>query len=279
MVTGNININMGGGDNNNSNNSNNNNNNNSEKKPKPLGVSDEVWKSYKENKDVQTRNFILMQYLYIVKFIASRMYSTYKNLADQDDIISCGSLALLNSIDRFDHTRDIKFETFASIRVRGAMIDYLRKQDWVPRTVRKSLKDIDSAYTSLQNELGRDPTDEEIASKLNVHIDDYYETLGKTYSTNILSIEELITDNLSNLIPASESTPEKQYEDKELVNVIAQAIDCLSDKERTVISLYYYEGLKAKQIAGILEISESRVSQIHSKALIKLRYTLQKYMK
>ena len=104
---------------------------------KSIGVSDDVWKSYRENKDIQTRNFILMEYLHIVKFIASRMYSTYKGLADQDDIISCGTLALLNSIDRFDYTRDIKFETFASIRVRGAMIDYLRKQDWVPRTIRK----------------------------------------------------------------------------------------------------------------------------------------------
>jgi len=250
-----------------------------DKKHKSVGVSDEVWKSYKETKNVETRNYILMQYLYIVKFIASRMYSTYKNLADQDDIISCGSIALLNSIDRFDYTRDIKFETFASIRVRGAMIDYLRKQDWVPRTVRKSLKDIDAAYASLQHELGRDPADEEIAAKLDINLDDYYETVGKTYSTNILSIEELITDNLANLIPASEDTPEKHYEDRELINVISQAIDSLSDKERTVISLYYYEGLKAKQIAGVLEISESRVSQIHSKALIKLKYALQKYIK
>ena len=252
---------------------------NENEKKKSLGVSDEVWKSYKETKDVQTRNYILMQYLYIVKFIASRMYATYKNLADQDDIISCGSLALLHSIDRFDYTRDVKFETFASIRVRGAMIDYLRKQDWVPRTVRKSLKDIDMAYATLQGELGRDPTDEEIAARLEVNLDDYYETLGKTYSTNILSIEELIADNLANLIPSSDITPEKQYEHRELADIISQAIDSLSDKERTVVSLYYYEGLKAKQIATVLEISESRVSQIHSKALIKLKYALQKYIK
>jgi RNA polymerase sigma factor for flagellar operon FliA len=254
-------------------------NDKNDKKLKPLGVSDEIWKEYKENKDVQLRNYILMQYLYIVKFIASRMYATYKNLADQDDIISCGSLALLNSIDRFDYTRDVKFETFASIRVRGAMIDYPRKQDWGPRTVRKNLKDIDLAYTSLQNELGRDPADEEIAAKLEVNLDDYYETLGKTYSTNILSIEELIADNLANLIPTADTTPEKQYEHKELADIISNAIDSLSDKERTVVSLYYYEGLKAKQIATVLEISESRVSQLHSKALVKLKYALHKYVK
>jgi RNA polymerase sigma factor for flagellar operon FliA len=242
-------------------------------------VSDELWKSYAQTKDIETRNYILMEYLYIVKIHAARMYSTYRNFADQDDIISCGSLALLNSIDRFDYTRDIKFETFASIRVRGAMIDYMRKQDWVPRTVRKNIKDMDAAYADLQRELGREPSDEEVAAKLGVDIDDYYETLGNSYSTNILSIEELISDNLNNsLIPAYEKTPEGEYENKELAQQMAIAIDSLNDKERTVISLYYYEGLKAKHIAGILEISESRVSQIHSKALIKLKYILQKYV-
>ena len=245
---------------------------------KTIGVSNDVWKSYAENKDVQTRDYILMEYQHIVKFIASRMYSSYRNLTDQEDIISCGILALMKSIDRFDYTRDIKFETFASIRVRGAMIDYLRKQDWVPRTIRKSLKDIDAAYAEMQNELGRIPTDEEVAEKLNLATDDYYEALSNSYSANILSIEELIADNASNLIPAEDSTPEGNYEVKELSEKMAQAIDLLSDKERTIISLYYYEGLKAKQIASILEVSESRVSQLHSKALTKLKYSMQKYM-
>ena len=184
----------------------------------------------------------------------------------------------MNSIDRFDYTRDIKFETFASIRVRGAMIDYLRKQDWVPRTVRKNLKDIDAAYAEMQNNLGRVPTDEEIAERLNLSTDDYYEALSNTYAANILSLEELIAENVSNLIPASDVTPEDNYEHKELSEMMERAIDMLSDKERTIISLYYYEGLKAKQIAAILEVSESRVSQLHSKALTKLKYSLQSYI-
>jgi RNA polymerase sigma factor for flagellar operon FliA len=245
---------------------------------KTAGVAEEIWRSYKETSDIQTRNYILTEYLHIVKFIASRMYSVYRSLADQDDIISCGTLALLNSIDRYDHTRDIKFETFASIRVRGAMIDYLRKQDWLPRTVRKSLKDIDSAYAEMQNDLGRVPTDEEVAGKLNLSAEDYYEAVSKVYSANILSLEELIADNAGNLIPASGETPEDGYEQKELSDEMARAIDMLSDKERTIISLYYYEGLKAKQIANILEVSESRVSQLHSKALLKLRYAMQNYV-
>ena len=246
---------------------------------KHTGVSEDLWKSYAKTKDIETRNYILMEYLYIVQIHAARMYSAYRNYADKEDIISCGSLALLNSIDRFDHTRDIKFETFASIRVRGAMIDYMRKQDWVPRAVRKNIKDIDTAYAELQREFGREPSDAEVAEKLGVEIDDYYETLSKTYSVNILSIEELISDNLNNsMVPADDKTPESEYENRELEQQMAMAIDSLNDKERTVISLYYYEGLKAKQIAVILEISESRVSQIHSKALIKLKYILQKYI-
>lgn len=246
---------------------------------KTIGVSDEIWRSYNENRDIETRNFILMEYLYIVKIIAARMYSTYKGIADHDDIVSCGTLALLNSIDRFDHTRDIKFETFASIRVRGAMIDYLRKQDWVPRTIRKNLKDIDAVYAELQGSLGRNPTDEEVAEKLNLSPDGYYEALSSVYSANILSLEEIIARNAVNLIPPEDGTPEKDYENKELTDVMAQAIDSLNEKERIIISLYYYEGLKAKQIASVLEVSESRVSQLHSKALIKLKYILQKYLK
>jgi len=245
---------------------------------KTMGVSEDVWKSYKENGDTETRNFILMEYLHVVKLIASRMYSAYKSLADHDDIISCGTIALMNSIDRFDYTRDIKFETFASIRVKGAMIDYLRKQDWVPRTIRKSLKDIDAVYAELQGSFGRTPTDEEISERLNISTDEYYMMLSNTYSANILSLEEMVADNAVNMMPYSSETPEKSYESKELVEFTAQAIDSLNEKERTIISLYYYEGLKAKQIAKILGVSESRVSQIHSKALVKLRYSMQKYM-
>jgi len=245
---------------------------------KKIGVSDEIWKSYRETGDVETRNFILIEYLYIVKVIAARMYPTYKSLAEHDDIMSCGTLALLNSIDRFDYTRDIKFETFASIRVRGAMIDYLRKQDWAPRTVRKSIRDVDAMYAELQNRLGREPSDEEVAEKLNMSVDDYYEALANSYSANILSLEELISDNSSFMMPASDETPEKEYEAKEMTAAMERAIGELSEKERTIISLYYYEGLKAKQIANILEVSESRISQLHSKALTKLKYSLQKYM-
>jgi RNA polymerase sigma factor for flagellar operon FliA len=243
-----------------------------------MGVPDEIRKSYAENKDIETRNFILTEYLYIVKIIASRMYSTYKGMADHDDIVSCGTLALLNSIDRFDYTRDIKFETFASIRVRGAMIDYLRKQNWAPRAVRKNLKDIDAVYAELQGSLGRTPTDGEIAEKLNLSTEGYHEALGSVYSANILSLEEIIANNAGNLIPSEEGTPETDYESRELTGVMAKAIDSLSEKEKIIISLYYYEGLKAKQIASVLELSESRVSQLHSKALIKLKNILQKYL-
>ena len=247
---------------------------------KPIAVNNETWKSYQKNKDIQTRNLIMMEYLYLVKILAARISSTYKNLADYDDIISCGSIALLNAVEKYDYTRDIKFETFASVGIRGAMIDYLRKQDWVPRSLRKSMKDIDAAYAELQNTFGKSPTDDEMADKLNMPVDEYHEILGKTYASNILSLEELIADNNSEgmLASSSDSEVEYQIEAKELTEILAKAIEELSEKERIIISLYYYEGLKSKQVAAVLEVSESRVSQLHAKALMKLKYNMKKYM-
>jgi len=246
---------------------------------KPITITNEIWKSYQKNKDVQTRNFIMMEYLYIVKILAARISSAYKNFADYDDIISCGSIALLTAVEKYDYTRGIQFETFASIGIRGAMIDFLRKQDWAPRSLRKNMKDIDAAYAELQNALERAPTDDEMAQKLDIPVEEYYEILSKTYSLSVLSLEELIAENSSNnLLATPESDVERQIENKELAELLAHAIEALSEKERTIISLYYYEGLKSKQIASILEVSESRVSQLHSKALIKLKYNLHKYM-
>lgn len=247
---------------------------------KPITVNNEIWKSYQKNKDVQTRNLIMIEYLYLVKILASRILSTCKQSSDYDDIISCGSIALLHAIEKYDYTRDIKFETFASIGIRGAMIDYLRKQDWVPRSLRKSMKDIDAAYAELQNTFGKAPTDDEMAKKLEITVDEYHEILGKTYASNVLSLEELIADNTTSdsMIVPSNSDVENQIETKELSEVLARAIEALSEKERIIISLYYYEGLKSKQVASVLEVSESRISQLHAKALMKLKFNIQKYM-
>ena len=245
---------------------------------KPLTVNNEIWKSYKKNKDIPTRNLIMIEYLYLVKIIAARVSSTYKNLADYDDIISCGSVALLNAIEKYDYTRDVKFETFASVGIRGAMIDFLRKQDWAPRSLRKSMREIDAAYAELQNTLGKSPTDAEMAQKLDMPVEEYHKILGKTYTSNILSLEELISDNSSDsMLSSSDSNTEHQIESKELSEVLISAVKSLSEKEQIIISLYYYEGLKSKQIASVLEVSESRVSQLHAKALMKLKYNIKKY--
>ena len=244
-----------------------------------ITINNETWKSYQKNKDLQTRNIIMMEYLYLVKIIAARLSSAYKHLADYEDILSCGSIALINAIERYDYTRDIKFETFASIGIRGAMIDFLRKQDWVPRSLRKSMKEIDAAYAELQNTLGKSPTDEQMAKKLEISVEEYHEILGKTYSSNVLSLEELLVDSNDNVLASSEkSEVEYKIESKELTEILSQAIEALSKKEKIIISLYYYEGLKSKQIASVLEVSESRVSQLHAKALMKLKYNMQKYM-
>ena len=248
-----------------------------EKKKTP-NVTAATWESYAADRSVQTRNFILMEYIYIVRCIAARMYTTYKNFAEQDDIISYGTIALMTAIDRYDYKLEIKFETFASIRVRGAIIDYLRKQDWASRNVRRGIKNIEEAYTLLQNSYGRMPTDGEVAMHLGINLEELHETLGKSYSVNILSIEELIANNMSSYLPSDSNSPDRMLEESEFTKMLELAIDQLADKERLIVTLYYYEGLKSKQIAQVLEISESRVSQLHSKSLLKLKIALKDFL-
>jgi len=242
-----------------------------------MRISDELWRSYAENKSVELRNAILAAYLDIVKITAGRMYNTYKNHAEQDDMISCGVLALMDAIDGFDYRRGIKFETYASLRVRGSIIDYLRKQDWVPRSIRKAARSIEDTYALMQAEKGSSPSDEELAGRLGMSMEEYYRVLGESSSFNVMSFEELIYE-VQTVEDSAGGTPEKSLQQKELRQVLAQSIDRLSEKERLVVTLYYFEGLKSKEVAGILEVSESRVSQIHSKALIKLKADLKQYM-
>jgi len=240
-------------------------------------ISDDLWKNYAESKNVDIRNMILTTHLDIVKVIAGRMYNTYKNHAEQDDIISCGVLALMDAINGFDFKRGVKFETYASLRIRGSIIDYLRKQDWVPRNTRRAAKNIEETYAAVQAEYGRPPNDGELAQRLGMGMDEYYRVLDESASFTIMSFEELIYEATAVEEPA-DATPEGGLQRKELRQVLADSIDDLSEKERLVVTLYYYEELKSKDIAEILGVSESRVSQIHSKALAKLKAGLKEYI-
>lgn len=243
-------------------------------------VNEKVWAKYKSTRDVGIRNNILMSYLDIVKINAKRMSAAYRNHFDLEDIVNQGVFALMDCIDRFNPDRGVEFETFASIRVRGSIIDYLRKQDWVPRNLRKKAKDIENAYQKLQADSGEQASDSEIADELGMEIDELNKIIGESQGFSVLSYEELLQDNIPSFKEESAFTdnPGQQLQEEELKGFIALSVDKLYDNERKVISLYYYEGLKLKEIAAVLGLTESRISQIHSKALMKLRGAIKNYL-
>lgn len=244
-------------------------------------IENDLWEQYYLNKSSGARDQLIMAYLPIVKVNARKMSSMYKNKADMEDIVNQGILALIDCIDKYDPDRGAQFSTFASIRIRGSIIDYIRKQDWVPRGIRKKSIDIENAFSRLQNELGRDPTDSELASMLHIDENELCKIMGETQRFSVLSFEEFIQENTVSILSEGSSikTPEQSIQEQEIKEMIASAIDVLSEKERTIISLYYFEELKQKEIAFVLGLTESRISQIHSKALMKLKKKISYYLK
>ncbi|MCL2033886.1 MAG: FliA/WhiG family RNA polymerase sigma factor [Oscillospiraceae bacterium] len=240
---------------------------------------DGLWRAYLENRSQELRNEIVMHYSGLVKIIALRMRGTYKNYAQVDDVVNQGIIALIDTVEKFDVSKGFKFETFATIKIKGAVIDYIRSQDWVPRRLRKLSGELDDAYNALYSELGRQPTHAEIAKKLNITTEQLDRVVESTYNFNLLSYEEVVWQKMSSMgdEPASssvEDSPEAKLMENELKTQLASAIERLNERERTVISLYYYEKLRLKEIADVLGVSESRVCQIHSMALVKMKKTM-----
>jgi RNA polymerase sigma factor FliA len=243
-------------------------------------VNDEMWEKYKATHDPAIRNDILMAYMNIVKINAKRMNAVYRNHVDLEDIVNEGVFVLMDCIEKFKPNLGVKFDTFASIRVRGSIIDYIRKQDWVPRNLRKKAKNIEDTYYELQTQYGRQASDSEVAEKLGIEVAELNKVVGESQGFSVLSYEELIQDNLPIFGEEglSVNTPEQKIQEDELKRVIAMSIDKLYDNERTVISLYYYDELKLKEIAEVLGLTESRISQIHSKAVTKLKNMIRSYL-
>lgn len=243
-------------------------------------ITTETWEEYFKTHDIELRNEILMAYIDIVSFSARRLSTVYNGMMQTGDIINQGVLSLIECIDRFDPSRGIQFDTFASIRVRGAIIDYIRKQDWVPRRVRKKSKEIGEAYFELQNKNGRQASDTEVAEYLGMDVEELNKTLGEVNSAAVLYFEDMLQENAENFEePDKSPSPEQEYQKKELKEELVEAIDKLDEKERTVISLYYFENLKLKEIALVMNVTASRVSQLHSKALIKLQSIIKDYVR
>lgn len=233
---------------------------------------------YRQTPDKSLRNEIVMRSMHIVRYAVLSTRNMYRRYADDDDISNEAVLALMNAVDSFDPKKNVKFDTYASIKVRGAIIDYIRRQDSVPRGVRKFIRDYDSAYSALYTELDREPTREEIAARLGITTEKLDSFLSKSAAASTLSFEELLFDGFDMADDTGESEAEAQLILLEKKSQLAQAIDSLKDKERTVITLYYYEKLKYSEIAQVLGISESRVCQIHTKAVDKLREKISGYM-
>ena len=231
---------------------------------------------YRETGNINIRNDIILRYLDLVRIIAVSLRNIYSKYASTDDIINEGVIALIGAIDTFDLDKNVKFETYANLKIKGAIIDYVRKQDWVPRQVRRFGKDMEAAYNQLYITLDRRPTNLEIAEFMGITKERLAKGMAEAAGSITLSFEELLYEDNFN-VEGSDGADSELYK-KELKTVIASAISQLKPKEQQVVTLYYYEKLKFSEIAQVLEVSESRVCQIHSKAMLILKHSLQEYM-
>lgn len=240
----------------------------------------ELFLRYKESGDVAVRNEIVLLYMDLVKYSALSLRNTYAKGYDVDDLVNEGVIALIAAVELFDCNRGVKFETFASIKIKGAIIDYIRKQDWVPRQVRQFGRELNNAYGELYHKLGRNPTNRELAEYMGLTKEQFAKRLVDTANANTLSFEELLYEDNFNVSGECDSfTPGAGMFAKEQQQVIASAIAELNVKEQQVVSLYYFEKLKLREIAEVLEVTESRVCQIHSKCMLLLRQKLESYVK
>lgn len=241
-----------------------------------------LWTRYKDEQDSSARDELILNYSPLVKYVAGRLASSLPQTVDTADLISYGIFGLIDAIEKFDPDRAIKFETYAISRIKGAIIDELRAMDWVPRSVRSRAREIEAAYVALENKLRRVPSDQEVADYMKVTTKEFQDLLAKLSYTSVVSFEELWVggerDEGQNAVGSirddTAEDPVAIFETGEIKEILAAAIDKLPDRERTVIALYYYEGLTLKEIGQVLGVTESRVSQLHTKAVLRLRAKL-----
>jgi RNA polymerase sigma factor for flagellar operon FliA len=227
-----------------------------------------------------TREEIIHKYLHLVKYVAGRISINLPAHVEINDLVNEGILGLIDAINKYDDSRGVKFETYAITRINGAILDALRALDWVPRAVRQKAREMERIFADLEGKLGRAPDDEEVAGALGISLHDYHALLLKVRGTSILSLEEFLPNERGHDVALVDSLkdggPDPTFilESTEMKGALASAVDSLPPQERTVISLYYFEGLTLKEIKSVLDVSESRVSQIHAQAVIRLRSKL-----
>lgn len=243
---------------------------------------DDLWEEYKKTKSPTIRDKFIRQYMPLVKYVAGKVAVGMPNSVEFDDLVGFGQFGLLDAINKYDTSKNVKFKTYAVTRIRGAIFDELRQIDWVPRSVRQRSREIEDAIATLEAKLSRPATDTEIAEFLNLTEDEYHRTVMKVSGTSVLSLNDVWfagddNDNMSignNIEAPASLQPDVIAEKDEMRKVIAQAISELPEKEKKVIVLYYHEDLTFKEIGEVLEVSESRISQLHTKANLRLRAKL-----
>jgi RNA polymerase sigma factor for flagellar operon FliA len=242
----------------------------------------ELWLLYKKTKDPQIREKLIKQYAPLVKYVAGKVAIGMPHNVEFDDLVGFGVFGLFDAIEKFDPDKHVKFKTYAVTRIRGAIFDELRSIDWVPRSVRQKTREIEDTVHHLESSLGRAATDQEIASSMNMSITDFQKVMLKISGTSILSLNDVWytgddNDKVS-IVESIESpqslNPDVIIEKDEVKRLIVEAINDLPDKEKKVLVLYYYEDLTLKEIGKVLEVTESRVSQLHTKAIMRLRAKL-----
>ena len=245
-------------------------------------TEEELWKTYKKTNDPKIREYFVNKYSPIVKYVAGKIAIGMPQNVDFDDLVGYGVFGLLDAIDKFDPEKDIKFKTYAVTRIRGAIYDELRSIDWVPRSIRQKAKELERVIGSLENRLGRSATDAEIAKEMGLSLKDFHTLVLKLSGASMLSLSDVWyigdeSDQVSVMetIESPKSlNPDVIVEREEIKNIIVKAISELPDKEKKVLILYYYEDLTLKEIGEVLQVTESRISQLHTKAIMRLRSKL-----
>ncbi len=242
-----------------------------------------LWKKYKASGDSKMRDALILKYAPFVKYVAGRMAVNLPNNVEYEDLVSYGVFGLMDAIEKYDPERAVQFKTYAKTRIRGAILDELRVLDWTPRSVRQKAKKLEKAYAQLESQLGREAKDEEVAEYLEITVQELQKLLEETRQSLVLSLDENDPNSdqpgqsrLNFFEDLNTLTPEQKATGKEVKKMLAESINKLNDRERLVITLYYFEELTSKEIGSILGVSDSRVSQLHTKAILRLRGRLSK---
>lgn len=236
----------------------------------------ELWKRYKDSDDMKAKEELIVYYISLVKTISGRLYNTYNAHVEYDDLVGYGVIGLLDAIEKFDYKLGNKFETYANIRIRGSIVDQLRSMDWIPRSLRQKYKLLEKATKKLQNIYGMDIRDEDLAHEMNMTTKELSELMHQVSTFSIVSLDEKISENSNISIQEDRKveTPEAELMDVETKRMLKEMVGKLPEKEQRVIELYYYSELTYKEISKIMSISESRISQLHTKAITKMQSKL-----